>query len=67
MIKVNCGRRFFRRNAALARIAAVTPQRGWKAGERKGLAAERIGEPRREEYERKAGNSFRKKNFQPSC
>ncbi len=41
----------------LARILAVTPQRCWKVGERRGWVLERIGEGGREEYERRAGSA----------
>jgi len=54
---VNGYRLLLRETAALARIAAVTPQQSWRVGERKGLALERIGKPRREEYEQRAGSS----------
>ena len=42
---VNGYKLLLRETAALARIAAVTPQQGWRVGERKGLALERIGRP----------------------
>ena len=48
----------------LARIPAVTPQRGGKAGARLGVAAGRVGVRRGEEYERRAGSAPEKKFLQ---
>jgi len=45
----------------LARILAVTPQRYWKVGERRGWVLERIGEDGSEEYERRAGSAPEKR------
>ena len=48
----------------LARIPAVTPQRGGKVGEYRGWELERIGVRRGEEYERRAGSAPEKKFLQ---
>jgi len=44
---------------SLAPIAADTPEPGWRVLEREDLGMARMGKLRGEEYERKAGNSFK--------
>ncbi|WP_185151781.1 hypothetical protein [Chryseobacterium sp. SN22] len=57
MIKINFSEMFFRSHAALARIAAVTPQLRMKASGSHGSGEGAMAKGRREEYEQRAGSS----------